>query len=151
MSRAKKSNGDSDMPEFPPERHKLVLEMVDKLLRSVISGLRRDHFRAYAPPEIRANPSIPEKGILKQLRDTVWWIRWYDEKFDQLQFHELIIFLHLYSDMKQRMQDAANRNLDSIEIDSQFAIKNILTDDNMRRILARLVIEPDAPPPPASN
>jgi len=77
------------------DRVDYVLSLVGKKANAALSGKTGNHFRVYPPQEFLNNPDVVKGGdIYEALKDTVWWVRWYDDQYDQLSFIELLIFVN---------------------------------------------------------
>src|SRR5665213_1761166 len=86
---------DKNDPRIAPERMQLIGGMVKKLANHALSGASGSHFRAYPPSQVVNNPKILEESdLFTKLKETVWWVRWYDDRYDQLSFLEFIGFVY---------------------------------------------------------
>lgn len=88
-------DGKSAEDRVSRERLQQVLNLVRKKLNASMGGVAGEHFKVYAPDKFRENPSsLAADNIFESLKETVWWLRWYDGQFDQLGFLEFLIFVH---------------------------------------------------------
>jgi hypothetical protein len=91
------------------ERMKHVFSMVKKKANAALSGQPGVHFRVYPPWEYLQRPEVIEgAGVYEQLKGTVWWVRWYDESYDQLTFIEFVAFIDQIIETKRAFERATN-------------------------------------------
>lgn len=84
----------ADGIRIEPERMRHIGSMVKKKANAALSARPGMHFRVYPPPEYLADPAVlNEPGVYARLKDTVWWVRWYDDQYDPLSFIEFLAFV----------------------------------------------------------
>jgi hypothetical protein len=77
------------------DRINYIFSLVKKKTDAGFSGKIGNHFRVYPPAEFLQDTTVlGETNIYEKLKDSVWWLRWYDDRYDQLRFMEFLIFVH---------------------------------------------------------
>ena len=90
-----------------------VLAMVYKKVGAA-DKTRGIHFWVYPPRAFLDDVVILESaGIFQALRGTVWWVKWYDGQYDQLEFGEFLAFVDQILDA-QRVFDKVGHALPAI-------------------------------------
>src|SRR5215212_7053541 len=76
------------------DRFNFIMAMVGKRLNAGRHTKAHIHFRAYPPAEFLSQPDLlKSQQIYEKLKDTVWWVNWYDGTFDQVRFIEFLAFI----------------------------------------------------------
>jgi hypothetical protein len=79
---------------FTRERVELVTGMVRKKVAAALEPIEGVHFRVYPPPQFHEPRNLLRGDrLFDQLRDTTWWVRWYDGQLDRLSFGEFLAFV----------------------------------------------------------
>jgi hypothetical protein len=99
------SVGDYGLTE---DRVRHILSMVKKKANIALSGRSGNHFRVHPPTEFLEHATITnESNIYDKMKETVWWVRWYDDQYDQLRFIEFLVFVHQVIQAKRAFDEAS--------------------------------------------
>ena len=156
---------------FTRERLQLVMEMVTKKGSAAIEHLPGVHFRVYPPREFVGRPGVLRgRNVFDTLRDSTWWVRWYDNRCDRLAFGELLGFLDQLLEVEKAFaavtgtpvpQGPAPLNASTwgerppaagrrpVKVGRTLDARALVEDAHIRRLLAAVALEP-APLPPAT-
>jgi hypothetical protein len=162
------------------DRMNFVVEQVQRLLTLSARGPAK-HFYCYPPREFLDldGGMGTTTNIHEKLKDTVWWIRWSNGEFVQLQFMELLIFVHQFIAMRaslNRTRNAAQTEVAhqkskhsggwqpkkdrkhlrktvnvNVEVATQFTPLELVKDEMIRALLSTFTIEKEPKPTVAMN
>jgi len=101
---------DGEGIRIPPDRMNHVFSMVKKKADAALSGQAGVHFRVYPPPEYLQTPDMIEgAGVYPRLKETVWWVRWYDDAYDPLTFIEFLAFIDQIIHAQRAFEQAVSK------------------------------------------
>lgn len=89
------------------DRMTYILSLVKKKANAALNGRTGNHFLVYPPPEYLERPDLSSPDVYQRFKNTVWWVRWYDDHYDQLSFFELVLFVFQIIEAQRAFQQAA--------------------------------------------